>query len=185
MLFSIRLTSIQIRSKSIFFTKVTRFYRSLYLLYQKSRCCQHFFGILKQNNSKVSTKDQKQHVNRGITCDARRHTPHGKGRKQGINKATRGTDHAQKRYSGAGNQKGSVESLVKWVKGNFLPGRIFQDDDDLSSQAASWQEQSNRRPSAATGEPPMSRLPLEAAQGGKVPHTIADYGFLEMGHVSS
>ena len=92
--------------------------------------------------------------------------------------------HPQACDPAAGNQKGSVESLVKWVKGNFLPGRTFQDDDDLSSQAASWQEQSNLRPSAATGEPPMDRLPLEAAQGGTLPPTAEDYGFLEAGQVS-
>ena len=93
--------------------------------------------------------------------------------------------HPQACDPGAANQKGSVESLVKWVKGNFLPGRSFQDDDDLSSQAAAWQEQSNLRPSAATGEPPMERLPAEATQGGKLPLTADDYGFLEAGQVSA
>ena len=32
----------------------------------------------------------------------------------------------------AGNQKGAVESLVKFVKGNFLAGRTFYDDQDLA-----------------------------------------------------
>ena len=50
----------------------------------------------------------------------------------------------------AGNQKGAVESLVKWVKGNFLAGRTFTDDADLAAQGTTWQEQANTRPSAAT-----------------------------------
>jgi len=55
---------------------------------------------------------------------------------------------------GRGNQKGSVESLVKWVKGNFLAGRRFADDADLASQSADWVEMANDRPSDATGIPP-------------------------------
>jgi transposase len=38
----------------------------------------------------------------------------------------------------AGNQKGSVESLVKWVKGNFLAGWSFADDRDLQQQNDDW-----------------------------------------------
>jgi transposase len=30
----------------------------------------------------------------------------------------------------SGNQKGAVENLVKFVKGNLLPGRSFYDDAD-------------------------------------------------------
>ena len=40
--------------------------------------------------------------------------------------------HPEACTPGAGNQKGSVESLVKWVKGNFLAGRAFADDADLA-----------------------------------------------------
>ena len=93
--------------------------------------------------------------------------------------------HPQACDPGAGNQKGSVESLVKWVKGNFLPGRTFQDDDDLTAQATTWQDQANTRPSAATGEPPLVRLPAEALKGGSLPATACDYGFLVAGHVSA
>src|SRR5919197_6006713 len=67
--------------------------------------------------------------------------------------------HPQACDPGAGNQKGSVESLVKWVKGNFLPGRIFADDADLKVPAAGWQDAANARVSAATGVPPCDRLP--------------------------
>ena len=55
---------------------------------------------------------------------------------------------------GAANQKGSVESLVKWVKGNFLAGRSFADDADLAGQNHEWLEMANNRPNAATGERP-------------------------------
>jgi transposase len=86
---------------------------------------------------------------------------------------------------GAGNQKGSVESLVKWVKGNFLPGRSFADDADLAGQNTRWLAQGNARPSAATGEPPLLRLAAEAAQGGSLPAHAADYGLLASGQVSA
>ncbi len=85
----------------------------------------------------------------------------------------------------AGNQKGSVEALVKWVKGNFLAGRVFADDADLAAQAAEWQEQANTRPSAATGVPPLVRLPEEAAAGGALPAAAHDYGLLLTGQVSA
>ena len=71
--------------------------------------------------------------------------------------------------------KGSVESLVKWVKGNFLPGRTFQDDEDLTVQASTWQEQAHTRPAAATGEPPLARLAAEAHKGGSLPPTCRTY----------
>jgi transposase len=78
---------------------------------------------------------------------------------------------------GAGNQKGSVESLVKWVKGNFLPGRSFVDDADLTSQNGDWLAAANKRPNAATGEAPLVRLPDEAAKGSGLPAAAHDYGF--------
>ncbi len=85
---------------------------------------------------------------------------------------------------GAGNQKGAVEALVKWVKGNFLPGRTFLDDADLQTQAIAWCLQANSRPSDATGEPPLARLPQEAAAGGVLPRTAADYALPTVGQVS-
>ena len=93
--------------------------------------------------------------------------------------------HPQACDPAAGNQKGSVESLVTWVKGNFLAGRTFQDDDDLATQASSWQDQANTRPSAATGEPPQARLEVEALKGERLPSSAQDYGFLVAGHVST
>jgi transposase len=93
--------------------------------------------------------------------------------------------HPEACTPGAGNQKGSVESLVKWVAGNFLPGRAFADDADLAAQAADWTDGANARPSAATGEPPVARLPAEAAGGGALPATADDYGFLATARVTA
>ncbi len=93
--------------------------------------------------------------------------------------------HPQACDPGAGNQKGSVESLVKWVKGNFLPGRTVTDDADLLVQAAQWQEAANTRPSSATGVPPLERLAEEAATGGALPATAHDYGLFLPAQVSA
>lgn len=84
----------------------------------------------------------------------------------------------------AGNQKGAVESLVKWVKGNFLAGRTFADDADLAAQCIAWQEQMNGRPSAATDTAPLARLGAERDAGGMVPLTLADYGVLLCGQIT-
>jgi hypothetical protein len=92
--------------------------------------------------------------------------------------------HPQACDPGAGNQKGSVESLVKWVKGNFLLGRSFADDADLRAESATWCEQVNARPSDATGEPPVLRLAAETARAGRLPLTAHDYGLLTTGQVS-
>ncbi len=93
--------------------------------------------------------------------------------------------HPQACDPGAGNQKGSVESLVKWVKGNFLPGRTFSDDDDLVAQAQEWAHAANTRASAATGVPPLERLQDEAAHGTALPATAHDYGVLRTATVSA
>ncbi len=85
----------------------------------------------------------------------------------------------------AGNQKGSVESLVKWVKGNFLPGRIFTDDGDLAMHTHEWLTMANGRASSATGIPPMDRLGEEAINGGRLPTTAANYGLLIPGQVAA
>jgi len=77
---------------------------------------------------------------------------------------------------GRGNQKGAVENLVKWVKGNFLAGRRFADDADLKDQSGEWLQSTRARECEATGEPPVARLPAEAAKGGKLPIAAHDYG---------
>ena len=92
--------------------------------------------------------------------------------------------HPEACAPGAGNQKGSVERLVGWVKTNFLVGRSFADDADLAAQLTDWLTAANTRPSSATGVPPTTRLAEEAVQGGPVPATIVDYGPRESGQVS-
>jgi transposase len=55
-------------------------------------------------------------------------------------------------------QKGSVENLVKWVKGSFFKQRRFQDMDDLEAQLSEWKEEVNQRtPSRATEVIPAIR----------------------------
>jgi transposase len=86
---------------------------------------------------------------------------------------------------GRGNQKGAVESLVKWVKGNFLPGRRFADNADLEEQTAEWIERANLRESDATGAPPGELVKEEAAKGGKLPDGVQDYGFPRSANVTA
>src|SRR5579872_603180 len=85
----------------------------------------------------------------------------------------------------SGNQKGSVESLVKFTKTNFLVGRTFVDDADLEAQCLQWQMRVNtERPSQATDVTPLARLVEESAKGCRLPVTCGDYGFAEPGKVS-
>src|SRR5262249_52775945 len=91
--------------------------------------------------------------------------------------------HPEACTPGAGNQKGSVEPLVKWVKGNFLPGREFADDADLARQCEQWLASANERPSPAADAPASRRLAEEAARGGPLPATAHDYGFPSPGRV--
>jgi hypothetical protein len=80
----------------------------------------------------------------------------------------------------SGNQKGAVENLVKFVKGNFLPGRTCYDDADLAEQCNAWLRQVNtERPSDATGEPPAVLLAQEQPQFGPLPGVASDYGFFD------
>ena len=59
-------------------------------------------------------------------------------------------------------QKGSVENLVGFVKGNFFCGRTFKDKADVISQLGEWVEWVNTaRKSDATGEIPSVRLAQE------------------------
>lgn len=65
----------------------------------------------------------------------------------------------------SGNQKGSVERLVGWVKGSFFKHRKFQDETDLRAQLAAWHVEVNTRtPSRATGEIPETRRQEELAR---------------------
>ncbi|HMA20641.1 MAG TPA: IS21 family transposase, partial [Gemmatimonadaceae bacterium] len=58
----------------------------------------------------------------------------------------------------SGNQKGSVERLVGWVKGSFFKHRKFQDEEDLRAQLTAWHVEVNTQtPSRATGVIPEIR----------------------------
>jgi hypothetical protein len=55
----------------------------------------------------------------------------------------------------SGNQKGTVEHLVKWVKNTFFKWRKFADERDLEAQLAAWVREVNfETPCRATGEIP-------------------------------
>jgi transposase len=59
----------------------------------------------------------------------------------------------------SGNQKGSVERIVGWVKSSFFKQRRFVDEEDLRRQLAEWHEEINTRiPSRATGVTPLARI---------------------------
>lgn len=77
----------------------------------------------------------------------------------------------------SGNQKGSVEHLVKWVKNSFFKWRKFLDEADLEAQLAEWVREVNfETPSRATGEIPEARRQRELARLRPVrltPETLA------------
>ncbi len=78
----------------------------------------------------------------------------------------------------AGNEKGAVENLVKFVKGNILEGRYYYDDEDLEQDCAQRLEQvNNERQSAATQVTPQERLGEEQEAYGKLREVEEDYGF--------
>jgi len=80
----------------------------------------------------------------------------------------------------SGNQKGAVENLVKFVKGNFVAGRTFYDDANLAEQCTQWLSHVNtERPSDATGQEPVFRLVEEQATFSALPSTAQDYGFFD------
>lgn len=65
----------------------------------------------------------------------------------------------------SGNQKGSVERLVGWVKGSFFKPRKFQDEADLRAQLRAWEVEVNEHTrSRATGEFPETRRQEELSR---------------------
>lgn len=80
----------------------------------------------------------------------------------------------------AANQKGLVENLVKYVKGNFLAGRNFYDDLDLTQQNGEWLHLVNEvRMCSATEQIPSVRLAEERRHFGVLPAAATDYGFFD------
>jgi transposase len=60
--------------------------------------------------------------------------------------------------------KGKVESGVKYVKRNFVPGRTFHDLEDFNAQLMHWQQQiADERVHGTTHERPIERFAVEAA----------------------
>ena len=54
--------------------------------------------------------------------------------------------------------KGKVERLVRYVKDNFLPGRQFEDLEDLNRQALCWCRQADGKVHHTTGKIPLQEL---------------------------
>lgn len=74
----------------------------------------------------------------------------------------------------SGNQKGSVERLVGFVKNSFLRVRRFRDLDDLRAQLASWLHEVNHvRTCDATGRIPAELLAEEGALLAQRPVLVA------------
>jgi transposase len=60
--------------------------------------------------------------------------------------------------------KGKVESGVKYVKRNFVPGRSFRDLEDFNAQLLTWQREiADLRVHGTTHERPIERFAAEAA----------------------
>ncbi|MEM7348023.1 MAG: IS21 family transposase, partial [Chloroflexota bacterium] len=73
-------------------------------------------------------------------------------------------------------QKGSVENLVGFVKGNFFCGRQFKDRQDVIEQLQDWVSYVNyERPCDATGEIPHKRLQRESLKPCE--HKAETYSF--------
>jgi len=88
--------------------------------------------------------------------------------------------HPEACWPASGNQKGTVENLVKFVKGNFVSGRTFYDDADLAAQLTDWLYQVNYvRECSATQQIPASLLPQEQPHFGQLPAQAHDYGMFE------
>ena len=81
---------------------------------------------------------------------------------------------------GAGNQKGSVENLVGFVKSHFLPERSFVDDADLLRQQEAWLERVNGEVSQAHQARPIDLLPQEQPEFSPLTTSAADYGILHL-----
>ena len=73
-------------------------------------------------------------------------------------------------------QKGSVENLVGFVKGNFFSGRTFKDREDLIVQLSDWVTYVNHeRVCAATGDIPQARWVKESLK--PCPYLAETYAF--------
>jgi len=81
----------------------------------------------------------------------------------------------------SGNQKGSVENLVKYVKTSFLAGRRFRNDEDLTAECEAWLARVNAEPSQAHGRIPAEVLAEhERKKFCPIPECAKDYGLLRL-----
>ena len=63
---------------------------------------------------------------------------------------------------GRGNEKGRVEDAIKYVRGNFWPGRTFRDLADLNAQAQAWRDSvANQREHRVTRKIPSLHVAEE------------------------
>lgn len=75
-----------------------------------------------------------------------------------------------------GQEKGSVENLVGFVKNGFFKVRRFHDRADLLVQLAAWQVEVNTvRPCRATGVPPAERIVAERERMRPLAIPAAEY----------
>ncbi len=69
---------------------------------------------------------------------------------------------------------------MKFVKGNFLSGRTFYDDEDLDEECQGWLERVNeQRPSDATERTPAALLAQERGHFKPLPQVAHDYGLFD------
>lgn len=73
------------------------------------------------------------------------------------------------------NQKGKVESGVKYLQGNFVSGRNFQDQADLQKQMVDWTEKANGRVHGTTKKIPTEMLATEEL----LPLPTEEYAFFQ------
>jgi transposase InsO family protein len=86
---------------------------------------------------------------------------------------------AEPTYPYSGNQKGSVENLIKFVKHGFLLARRFRNREDLERQLAEWLHFVNQeRPCDATGVVPAVRLQEERPRLRAMPFGERGYGLV-------
>lgn len=81
---------------------------------------------------------------------------------------------------GAGNQKGTVENGVKFVKHNFLADRNFRNDEDLSMQLTEWLSERNSQKNQAHGHTPDELLAEERNALEPLMETSDSYGLLHL-----
>jgi transposase len=75
-----------------------------------------------------------------------------------------------------GQEKGSVENLVGFVKGSFFKVRRFHDRADLVQQLGEWHHEVNEvRPCRATGVTPAARIEAERARLRPLPIAPEEY----------